>query len=423
MSQALINASEQPRPHGRRVLVVDDSRMQRRILASQLARAGYEVLEAESGEQALLLCATEQVDLVLSDWVMPGMSGLDLCRAYRALPRDDYGYFVLLTSKIEKGEVARGLASGANDFLVKPVNGDELRARLAAGERILRMQSELKAKNNLLSSTLAELQRVYDSVDRDLREARKLQQSLLKDRHRKFGGTEVSLLLRPSGHVGGDLVGYFPINSRRVGLFGIDVSGHGITSALMTARLAGFLSGSSPEQNIALVLTDLGIYDARPPHEVAAYLNALVLEEMQTDSYFTLVYADVDLITGKVDLVQAGHPHPAVQRADGTIEYLGNGGLPVGLIEGAEYELCSTTLRPGDRLFLMSDGVTEAADARGALLGEIGLRAVMTRNAKLRGQVFLEGVMWDVSEFADGDLTDDVSAVLLEFNSAKENDG
>jgi len=294
-----VQPGAQPTPRGRRVLVVDDSRMQRRILASQLARAGYEVLEAETGEQALLLCAAEPVDLVLSDWVMPGMSGLDFCRAYRALPRDDYGYFVLLTSKIEKGEVARGLASGANDFLTKPVNGDELRARLAAGERILHMQSELKAKNRLLSSTLAELQRVYDSVDRDLCEARKLQQSLLKDRYRCFGGAEVSLMLRPSGHVGGDLVGYFPINSRRVGLFGIDVSGHGITSALMTARLAGFLSGSSPEQNIALVLTDLGIYDARPPHELAAYLNVLVLEEMQTDNYFTLVYADVDLIDRK----------------------------------------------------------------------------------------------------------------------------
>gem|GEM_PF-6002029 len=95
----------------------------------------------------------------------------------------------------------------------------------------------------------------------------------------------------------------------------------------------------------------------------------------------------------------------------------------MGLIEGAEYELFSTTLLPGDRLFLMSDGVTEAADARGALLGEIGLREVMARNAKLRGQVFLESVMWDVSEFADGDLTDDISAVLFEFNGAKENDG
>ncbi|MDP1669248.1 PP2C family protein-serine/threonine phosphatase [Phaeovulum sp.] len=427
MSQTPISApglpDALPEAFSRRILVVDDSRMQRRILAAQLARAGYEVLEAATGDEALQMCATQQVDLILSDWVMPGMSGLDFCRAFRAMPRDGYGYFILLTSKTEKGEVAQGLQSGADDFLAKPVNGDELRARLAAGERILRMQAELKAKNRLVSTTLDELQRLYDSVDRDLREAQKLQQSLLKDRHRSFGSAEVSLLLRPSGHVGGDLVGYFPINARRVGLFGIDVSGHGITSALMTARLAGYLSGSSPEQNIALIQTEFGIYDARPPHELAAYLNALVLEEMQTESYFTLIYADVDLITGKAQIVQAGHPHPAVQRADGSVEYLGSGGLPVGLIEGAEYELVTTTLHPGDRLFLMSDGITEAADAGGALLGEIGLRKIMLRNALLRGEVFLESLMWDLSAFADGDLGDDVSAVLFEFDGAKENAG
>jgi len=412
-----------PEARGRRVLVVDDSRMQRRILAAQLARAGYTVLEAATGEEALQICASGQVDLILSDWVMPGMSGLDFCRAFRAMPRDGYGYFILLTSKTEKGEVAQGLQSGADDFLAKPVNGDELRARLAAGERILRMEAELKAKNRLVSATLDELQRVYDSVDRDLCEAQKLQQSLLKERHRSFGSAEVSLLLRPSGHVGGDLVGFFPINARRVGLFGIDVSGHGITSALMTARLAGYLSGSSPEQNIALVQTEYGIYDARPPHELAAYLNALVLEEMQTESYFTLIYADVDLISGKAELVQAGHPHPAVQRARGSVEHLGRGGLPIGLIEGAEYESFSTTLCPGDRLFLMSDGVTEAEDQRGALLGETGLRDIMMRNATLRGEAFLETLMWDLAEFAGSELADDVSAVLFEFDGAKENVG
>ncbi|MGO4851933.1 PP2C family protein-serine/threonine phosphatase [Phaeovulum sp. W22_SRMD_FR3] len=405
----------------RRVLVVDDSRMQRRILTAQLSRAGYEVVEAGSGEEALAICETMQPDLVLSDWMMPGMSGLDFCRAFRQMRRDSYGYFVLLTSKNEKGEVALGLESGADDFLSKPVSGDELRARLAAGERILRMERELKAKNRLVTATLSELQGLYDSVDRDLQEARKLQQSLVKERHRSFGNAEVSLLLRPSGHVGGDLVGFFPINARRVGVYGIDVSGHGITSALMTARLAGYLSGTSPEQNIALVQTEYGIYDARPPAELAAYLNELVLEEMRTESYFTLIYADIDLITGHVEMVQAGHPHPAVQRADGSIEFLGLGGLPVGLIDGAEYDGFSTVLRPGDRLFMMSDGITEAANPAGDLLGEIGLSRIMDRNRNLRGAAFLEAAVWELSDYTLGEFSDDVSGAFFEFDGAKEN--
>ncbi len=410
------------RPRARRVLVVDDSRMQRRILSAQLARSGYDVIEAGSAEEALEICARIEPDMVLSDWVMPdGMSGIEFCREFRRMERSGYGYFVLLTSKTDKNEVAEGLESGADDFLSKPVSGDELRARLSAGERILRMERELKEKNRMLTTTLTELQGLYDVIDRDLAEACKLQQSLVKERYRSFGNAQVSLLLRPSGHVGGDLVGFFPINARRVALYGIDVSGHGITSALMTARLAGYLSGSSPDQNIALIQTEYGIYDARPPAELAAYLNALVLEEMKTESYFTLIYADVDLISGKVDLVQAGHPYPAVQRADGSVEFLGVGGLPVGLIEGAEYEQVQTTLTPGDRLFLMSDGITEAADITDQMLGEAGVGRLLRKSAGLRSASFLNAFYWDLEAFAAGDLADDVSAVLFEFFGAKEN--
>jgi len=405
----------------RRVLVVDDSKMQRRILSATLARAGYEVIEAASGAEALEIAARLVPDLILSDWMMPGMDGLEFCRAFRAQMHGRYVYFILLTSKTDTNDVAQGLQSGADDFLTKPVNGQELRARIAAGERILRMERELNEKNRLVSSTLGALQSLYDSLDRDLMEARKLQQSLVRERHRSFGNAEVSLLLRPSGHVGGDLVGFFPINARRVGLFSIDVSGHGITSALMTARLAGLLSGTSPEQNIALVLSDLGIYDARPPAEVAAHLNRVLLEEMETESYFTLLYADVDLISGHVAMVQAGHPHPAIQRACGRVEHPGAGGLPVGLLEGAEYQDFAAELRPGDRLLLASDGITEAANPEGVQLEEAGLSRLMVRNAGLGGPAFLEALVWDLEAFTGGEFTDDVSAVFFEFHGAKMN--
>lgn len=407
-------------PQMRRVMVVDDSRMQRKILSSQLARAGYSVTEAGSAEDALALAEIDPPDLVISDWMMPGMSGIEFCQALRAQVKENYVYFILLTSKTESAEIARGLDGGADDFLTKPVSGDELRARIAAGERILGMERELTDKNRLLSSTLGELQALYDSVDRDLMEAKKLQQSLVRERHRDFGKAEVSLLLRPSGHVGGDLVGFFPINARRVGIFSIDVSGHGITSALMTARLAGYLSGNSPEQNIALVLTEFGIYDARPPEELAEQLNRVVMQEMQTENYFTMVYADVDLISGRVVMVQAGHPHPAIQRADGRVEFLGKGGLPIGLVEPADWEAFEALLLPGDRLFLMSDGITEAEDAQGVQLGEAGLSRLMATCRDFGGADFLESLVLHLSDYAGDEFGDDVSGVLFEFHGAKE---
>ncbi len=407
----------------RRVLVVDDSRVQRKILSASLRRWGYEVLEAGSATEALALCTRISVDVVVSDWMMPGMSGLEFCSAFRALNRDSYGYFILLTSKSDKGEIARGLDAGADDFLAKPVNANELRARITAGERILRMEQELREKNRLVTSTLAEIQTLYDSLNRDLIEAQKLQQSLIRERYHSFGNAEVSLLLRPSGHVGGDLVGFFSINHKRVGLFSIDVSGHGVTSALMTARLAGFLSSSSPERNIALYEED-GIFHARPPHEVAAQLNRLLMEEIETETYFTLLYADVNLATGRVAMVQAGHPHPVVQRANGAVEYLGGGGLPIGLLADASYESFEMQLSPGDRLFLMSDGFTECADLAGNELGEEGLTRLLQNNASMRAEAFLEAMVWDLQAYAgEQDFHDDVSGVLFEFGGVKIDPG
>lgn len=400
----------------RPVLVVDDSKAQRKILQMQLTRWGYQVTEAASGDEALALCLAQDFNIVLSDWMMPGMSGLEFCKAFRALPREGYGYFILLTSKSEKAEIADGLDNGADDFLTKPVSSDELRARLRAGERILGMQDELVEKNRLIGSTLQKLQELYDSLDRDLIEARKLQQTLVRDRLRDFGAGKAALMLRPSGHVGGDLVGSFVINPHRIVVYSVDVSGHGVASAMMTARLAGLLSGASPDQNIALKTAADGARDAWPPAIVAGRLNRMMLEELQVDQYFTLCYAEINLQTGLATLVQAGHPHPLVLRAHGAIERLGDGGLPIGLIDGADYPQTSVSLQPGDRLFLVSDGVTECPNPQGEELGSEGLIRILNHNSVLHSQDLLEALLWDLNTFAGGGVfPDDVSGLIFDY--------
>jgi len=400
-----------------RILVVDDSRAQRRILSSYLTSWGYQVLEADSGQDALQLCKTQRVDLVISDWMMPGMNGLEFCKEFRALDGDQYGYFILLTSKSEKGEVAHGLDVGADDFLAKPLSGNELLARIRAGERILRMQRELSEKNRLVSDTLVEISGLYDALDRDLIEARSLQQSLVRERFKDLGAARISLMLRPCGHVGGDLVGFFPITERLIGFFSIDVSGHGIASALMTARLASYFSGATADQNIALAVGPGGQNQPRTPSDVAADLNRILLEEMETELYFTLGLGHLDLATGTVIMTQCGHPHSTVQRASGKIDFAGTGGLPIGLIPGAEWENHQFILAPGDRLLVASDGITECPDRTGELLDETGLEKIMKRNARLRGNAFFETMMWELTKFAgDKDFPDDISAILLEYD-------
>ena len=399
-----------------RVLIVDDSKLQRKILSSLVKSWGFETFEADSGEAGLEMAARVRPDIVLSDWMMPGMNGLEMCEAFRAQSGERYGYFILLTSKSEKDEVARGLDAGADDFLSKPVNAHELRARIRAGERILDMQRELTAKNRLISETLEELQRLYNSLDDDLIEAKKLQQSLIPERSVNLAEGCLTLFLQQRGHVGGDLVGYFPAGPGHLGIYSIDVSGHGISSALMTARLAGYLSAAAPEHNIALEQATDGSFGPRPPNVVIEALNDLILGDIETEHYFTLILAVVDLATGRVMLSQAGHPHPAVQRANGEIKIEGPGGLPVGLIPGATFSEFEITLKPGDRLLLLSDGVSECPSEEGTLLDEPGVARIMSNLTEVQGTAFFEALMWRLSEFAGGKpFPDDISGALFEY--------
>ncbi len=401
------------------MLIVDDSRLQRKILSSFLHKWGFEVAEADSGEVALELCAQSPPDLVLSDWMMPGMDGLEFCRALRDMRGEDYSYFILLTSKSEKNEIAQGLDAGSDDFLTKPVNPDELRARIAAGDRILAMQRELSEKNALISRTLAELQQTYDKIDQDLLQAKKIQQSLVPERSRQFGASRVSLLLKPCGHIGGDLVGMFSPGLNRVGFYSIDVSGHGITSALMTAQLAGYLSATHFDQNLAMEQRQFRFYGLKKPAQVAEVLNRRLLADTGIDEYFTMVYATADLQSGRISMVQCGHPHPLVLRRDGSAEFMGTGGMPIGLLPDLVCDRFETTLEPGDRLLLYSDGFLECQMKDGAMLEQDGLLTLIRQcQTDLDGQEFLDDLFWNLTQAksADKGLEDDVSAIVLDYH-------
>ncbi|MEL6509606.1 MAG: SpoIIE family protein phosphatase [Pseudomonadota bacterium] len=400
----------------RTILVVDDSAGQRRLLSKSLQRNGFDVIEAASGQDALALCEQHSVDLVVSDWMMPGMDGIAFCRAFRQVEKEGYGYFILLTSKAEKADIAVGLDAGADDFLTKPFIPAEILARIRAGDRIVDMQRRLTEKNALLAASLDELKELYSVLDNDLLEARKLQQSLVPQRFFSLASADVSLLLKPSGHVGGDLVGFFPINDRFVGFYSIDVSGHGVSSALLTARLAGQLSAAAPEQNVALQRIGKHQYAPRSPADAVSDLNTMIQREVETEHYFTIALVNFDLATGDGVLCQAGHPHPLLQNTDGSVIELGEGGMPVGLLPTAEFEDVTFSMVPGDRLVILSDGVIECADPSGHGLDDDGVADLLKRNHQLKGQSFMEALMWDLSEFAGGqDMADDVSGILFEF--------
>ncbi len=400
----------------RTVLVVDDSALQRKMVSSMLNGAGYTVLEADCAEAALDLCQKSMPMFIISDWMMPGMTGIEFCKTVKSMAGGEFTYFTLLTSKREKDEVALGLDSGADDFLTKPVTPTELFARLRAGARITEMQSALRDQNDQIRQTLIQLQAAYDLIEQDLQQARYIQRRLIPQKSQNFGAAKVDLFLNPCGHVGGDLVGMFSPNDTVLGFYCIDVSGHGISSALMAAQISGYFSQSYLDQNIA-IHSQNGEFNLRPTSQVAQILNDRLIATLGVMEYFTMVYGAFDQRTGVLELVQAGHPHPILLRQGQSPHVLGAGGLPIGLIAGSTYTPFSVQLRPGDRVILYSDGLIET-DTPDHILGTQWLCDTIKKLADdMDGQSFLHA-LHDAAVTARGKgvtLADDISMAMLHY--------
>src|SRR5215467_7848053 len=136
-----------------KVLIADDEVVSRRLLQNYLQRWGHEVVAAQDGAEAWSLFQAGEFPIVISDWMMPKMDGLELIRQIRARHRPDYVYAILLTSRSHKEDLVEGMESGADDFLTKPFDRDELRVRLRAGQRIVNLEQSLAEQNRVLRET------------------------------------------------------------------------------------------------------------------------------------------------------------------------------------------------------------------------------------------------------------------------------
>jgi DNA-binding response OmpR family regulator len=148
------------------VLIADDDPVSRRLLQGYLQRWGHEVVAAADGEEAWRLFQQGDFPIVISDWMMPGIDGVELVRRIRSRESRGYAYTILLTARSQKEDVVEGMEAGADDFVAKPFDRDELRVRLREGERIVRLEQTLAEQCRALRDARAEL----EQVDRDLAE-------------------------------------------------------------------------------------------------------------------------------------------------------------------------------------------------------------------------------------------------------------
>ncbi|NCA91423.1 MAG: response regulator, partial [Gammaproteobacteria bacterium] len=313
-----------------KILVIDDAADARLYVSLLLRRWGYEVLEAEDGHAGLDLLLAQDIRLVICDWMMPGMSGPELCRAVRTANLSHYAYIILLTGRSDSADLVEGLNAGADDFVTKPFEAQVLRARLRVGERILALEQRLGEQNRDLLESRNQLAQAYDQIQADLATAARIQRQLLPTSDQATSPFRAHWLFLPAAQVSGDSFNFFELTPGLVGFYHLDISGHGVPAALLSVSLSrSLVPGGGP----GTVATDF--FD---PATFLADLNRqFTSRDGEVENYATIAYGTLEKHTGRVRLALAAHPYPLVLRQSGRIDTLQQGGLPVGMFPEVDY--------------------------------------------------------------------------------------
>ena len=259
----------------------------------------------------------------------------------------------------------------------------------------------LEASTVLENARLLEEEREKQRIDEELSIARQIQQSLLPSVLPSDGWFRAAGSSIPSHQVGGDYFDIRPIGDSCWAVVVADVSGKGVSSAILASLLQGaFLSASSDPLHMP---------------DLIGRINRYVLERAKGEKYATILYALIDA-SGRLSWVNAGHCTPVVVRADGRTSVLETSGLPVGMIEGAQFTVHQAQLQARDKIVLYSDGVTDAQNLDSHFFGSKRIRETVTKYAASSCQELHDGLLEAVRTFTEGGVAgDDITIVVLEY--------
>jgi sigma-B regulation protein RsbU (phosphoserine phosphatase) len=369
-----------------RVLIVDDQRANLDVLVEGL-KGDHKLSLATGGEAALQLAARTPPDLVLLDIMMPGLDGYEVCRRLRQLPATADVPIMFLSSLEDVRDKARGFEAGGNDYLTKPFELLEVKARV---------RSLLKAK--------AYGDAVKEQIAGELRVAREIQMGMLPHdlgALERAYGVELSALLEPAREVGGDLYGACAGGPERLVLFLGDVSGKGIAASMFMVR--------------AVSLARLLARELAEPRRILARLNDELAVDNPSGMFVTFLLAVLEPARGRLVLANAGHCRPVLLRPGAppawAVQRLGTA---LGFEPGLAFEQTELELAPGDAVVFYTDGVSEAFDPQGECYGNARLLADSAALAGGPAGAIAAGLHARVRAFAGtAPQSDDLAIVAL----------
>ena len=328
------------------ILVVDDDPAVGLVLTRLLKKQGYAVTVASDGEEGLAKAQQLHPALIICDWMMPKMNGIEVCRLVKADRELSTTFFILLTSLGSVDDRVKGLDAGADDFISKPIEINELTARVRAGLRLHQLNHDLQTQKQILEAEWAE--------------AAEYVRSLLPEPM----ATPVSIQARfiPSRRLGGDCFDYFWLDEDCLAIYLLDTAGHGLRATLPAISVVNLLRSRA--------IPNLNYYQ---PSEVLSALNQTFQMSYQNDKYFTIWYGVYNQRDRQLTYASAGHP-PAVllsgtPGAIAPVQRLKTPGVPIGMFPDVKFINNFCQIEAGSILYIFSDGVYEIHQPNGDIWG------------------------------------------------------
>jgi sigma-B regulation protein RsbU (phosphoserine phosphatase) len=368
------------------ILIVDDSATNLQVLMRTLQVSGHRILAAKDGPTALEIAKKTKPDLMLLDVMMPGMDGFEVLRAMKSQPETENTLVIFLSARGEVSDKVSGLELGAIDYITKPIQGEEVLARV--GVHLSRQHLE------------RELRQSRDKLDKELAGAARMQRELLPRTMPPHPAVKFGTYYQTSKHAGGDYYDVLQLSGNRLGVFVADVSGHGAPSAIVMAMIR------------AVIHTYPGVPD--DPPSVLRYINRHFEYLWDTPMYATAIYAVLDMNRRLLRVSSAGHPLPLFVRPGGEASsasvdtamcLLWN---ELGAIPCAEYPLA-----PGDRWAFYTDGVTDRQAPDGTMFDLERLLDAFGRHGAQKPEQIVTAIVSELDQFSCGVEPEDDQTLLI----------
>ncbi|WP_068467385.1 SpoIIE family protein phosphatase [Candidatus Protochlamydia phocaeensis] len=391
-----------------KLLIINDDENIRDILTLFLKEKQYEVIEAEDGFSGMEQAVKASPDLILLDIVMPGLNGYQVCEQLKQNPLTKDIPVIFLSSLTQPMDKIQGLEMGGVDFITRASDKGELLARVQTHLKISALSKELKEKN-------AELVEKQKYLDEDLQVAASIQSSLLPSKQLKINDLDINWVCSPCNLVGGDIFNIIPINEALVAFYILDVSGHGVHSAMVAVSISQFFhqySGFLAESTINKLASPKAIMDE---------LNKEFPFE-RFNEFFTIFYMVLNVQTRALSYTSGGHPPAILLHCRRQLELLSGEDSAIGInpVESACHAE-TIFLEEGDKIVLYTDGIIEYSNQDCDLYGEERFCALLESVKHRSSAEIVEAVCLDLKAFSkDKPPLDDISLMVIGYHSPRK---